>query len=824
MKQFLRVLLFCFCIPSLSIGQSIFSNPINGVNPNDSNPYTSGQIVSSDITVSGIGRGSGIFGINANNRYDARSWKSDELDSNTYFEFSLTPNPTKEIDFVSFVYTGQISENGPTRFALRSSVDGFTSDVGTVLATGATVSLSSSNFQNISSPITFRLYGWGANAGTGTFSVNDFEFRGIVSCVISSVPILTEIALPCLATSFELSWNESEDALDYFIDVATDSDFVNSLSGYQNKEIGNVLMESILGLKPGESCFVRLRSANSCGVSANSNTIRVSPVETIYNHGWSNGIPDRNKKVRFSSDFLIDSALEACSCQIDSGVAVKVESGSVLQLENELSVLGTASLTFENDASLVQVNDLAVNTGDIIYRRITAPMKNFDFTYWSSPVKNQVLNILSPNTFYDKYFSFADNKWVTENGNSTMNPAGKGFIIRVPKPNIAYANGEYWNGVDVYYKQQVQFVGMPYNGIINISVLEGQNNLIGNPYPSAVDADSFILKNASVLYGALYFWTHNSTATKTGNQYFYNSDDYATYNLTGGTRTAVEASTGGGFPSGKIAAGQSFFVGSKVAGSFEFNNAMRIFQPGLNNQFFKNEKTKERENVAKNRIWLNFTSAKGVFKQLLVGYIDGATNDLDDLYDGISFNGNSDVDFYSINKIKKLSIQGRALPFYELDSVPLGYKSKLGDTFTISIDQVDGLFNKRQIFLEDKSNGVIHNLGKSPYVFSTQNGEYNERFVLRYTSAKESVLKNDVFDNSKQQFEIAIQGNQLNFKSINVDLSTVFIYDLKGALLYQRTRIDNRQIVVSNLILKHQILIVKTVFGDNTSRTDKVFF
>ena len=824
MKQFLRGLLFCFFIPSLSIGQSIFSNPIDGVNPNDSNPYTIGQIVSPDITVSGIGRGSGIFGINANNRYDARSWKADELDSNTYFEFSLTPNPTKKIDFVSFVYTGQISENGPTRFAFRSSVDGFTSDVGTVLASGATVSLSSSSFQNISSTITFRLYGWGANAGTGTFSVNNFEFKGIVSCVIPNAPILTEITLPCLATSFELNWTESPDALDYFIDVATDSDFVNTLPEYQNKEIGNVHLESILGLKPGGTCFVRLRSANSCGVSVNSNTIKVTPVETIYNQGWSNGIPDRNKKIRFSSDFLIDSALKACSCQIDSGVAVKVESGSVLELENELSVLGTASLTFEDDASLVQVNDLAVNTGDIIYKRITAPMKNFDFTYWSSPVKNQVLNVLSPNTFYDKYFSFADNKWVTENGNSTMNPAGKGFIIRVPKPNIAYANGEYWNGTDIYYKQHVQFVGEPYNGIIRVSVLEGQNNLIGNPYPSAVDADSFILKNTSVLYGALYFWTHNSSATKTGNQYFYNSDDYATYNLTGGTRTALGALTGGGFPSGKIAAGQSFFVGSKVSGNFEFNNAMRVLEPEFNNQFFKKEKTKERVTVAKNRIWLNLTSTKGVFKQLLVGYINGATNDLDDLYDGISFNGNSNVDFYSINNIKKLSIQGRALPFCEVDSVPLGYKTALGDTFTISIDKVDGLFEKRQVFLEDKSNGVIHNLGKSPYIFSTQKGEYNERFVLRYISAEESVLKNDVFDNSNQHFEIGIQGNQLNFKAENVDLSEVFIYDLKGALLYQRSHIDNRQIVVPNLILKQQILIVKTVFEDNTSRTDKVLF
>jgi hypothetical protein len=40
----------------------------------------------------------------------------------------------------------------------------------------------------------------------------------------------------------------------------------------------------------------------------------------------------------------------------------------------------------------------------------------------------------------------------------------------------------------------------------------------------------------------------------------------------------------------------------------------------------------------------------GGFQQTLIGYITGATNEYDNVYDGVSFNGNAFIDFYSINR------------------------------------------------------------------------------------------------------------------------------------------------------------------------------
>ena len=176
---------FCFSVLmvltfSNAWAQSIFDNPITGTNPNTSNPYTIGQTVNANITASGIGRGSGITGSNTNNRYNASQWTTAAvIDLNDYFEFTLTPNTGISIGFTSFVYTGQASASGPVNFAFRSSLDGYTTDIGTATAAGTTIGLSAAAYQNIAAAITFRFYGWAATTSAGTFSINDFSFNGV---------------------------------------------------------------------------------------------------------------------------------------------------------------------------------------------------------------------------------------------------------------------------------------------------------------------------------------------------------------------------------------------------------------------------------------------------------------------------------------------------------------------------------------------------------------------------------------------------------------------------------------------------------------------
>jgi trimeric autotransporter adhesin len=161
----------------------IWTNPITDSNPSDSNPYTTGDVKNSNVTVSGISRGSGITASSAGNRFSASGWNSTSLDANDYFQFTITPVGGYQVSLTSFVYTSQASNTTGMSVAVRSSTDGYLNNIGAATITGTTIDLSGASFQNISSPITFRLYAWGAAASTTTFSVNDFAFNGTVSVI-----------------------------------------------------------------------------------------------------------------------------------------------------------------------------------------------------------------------------------------------------------------------------------------------------------------------------------------------------------------------------------------------------------------------------------------------------------------------------------------------------------------------------------------------------------------------------------------------------------------------------------------------------------------
>ena len=96
------------------------------------------------------------------------------------------------------------------------------------------------------------------------------------------------------------------------------------------------------------------------------------------------------------------------------------------------------------------------------------------------------------------------------------------------------------------------------NGNITVSLdysnVGNNYNLLGNPYPSAIDAEVFVRLNNSVLEGTLYFWTHNSVDTGQNT-----TNDYVFWNLSGGNvGSCGDCVT----PDGKIASGQGFFCAS----------------------------------------------------------------------------------------------------------------------------------------------------------------------------------------------------------------------------------------------------------------------
>lgn len=565
----------------------------------------------------------------------------------------------------------------------------------------------------------------------------------------------------------------------------------------------------ITELPPGTYKF----AVDACTILYSDDVV-IQSANTWNGSEWSNGTPGINDKIEFTQNYNLDVDLNGCSCTVSNGAVVTIPTGRTLTITNSVNV-DSGSLTLENNSSLVQKDNVA-NSGNITYIRTSPPIFQKDYLYWSTPVNPQKLVDVSPLTTASKYYGNDGTQWVQTNRESNM-VIGKGYIIRGPS--------NYTNTTKQAFT--ATFKGIPNNGNLEgESLAAGKSYLIGNPYPSALDADILLDQNR-MLNGTIYFWTHNTPAKTTATNQ-YSSDDYASYNLSGGVSAKSDkghsddpAKDKGVKPTGKIAAGQAFFVTTNAGGKVKYNNLMRV--GGANNgQFFKAENTAKETTIEKHRIWLNMTSATGAFKQLLVGYIEGATNDFESRYDGLTFNGNQYLDFYSITQENKYVIQGRALPFTDSDIVPLGYRSTVAGDFTIAIDEVDGNMSNQAIYIEDKTTGIVHDLRQSNYTFKTETGTFAERLVLRYKTGK--TLGTGDFEKVENGILVSSKNRSIHVVSSKENIKEVTVFDLTGKQLHTKKKVDNTELQIQNLPSSNQVLLVKVILANDFTATRKVIF
>jgi len=550
------------------------------------------------------------------------------------------------------------------------------------------------------------------------------------------------------------------------------------------------------------------------------------PAAITYNGTWS-GTPTATSSVIISSNLTLASDLNVCSCQVSGATTLTINSGSNLIVQTSLVVDPTANIIVKDKGSIVQVDDSATNIGKVNVFRNSKPMKLYDYTYWASPVQGWKLNELSPNTLNDKFYSFNPliNNWAVSLGGVDVMTPGKGYIVRAPQGwSLANATSGVYEGT---------FNGVPNTGLVPVTIQKGAGtmNLIGNPYPSAIDIDLFLTDpaNAGIVNGTVYLWTHNTAISSTlpgNNLYNYTADDYAKYNLTGGVTTATPAISGGIVPDGKIASGQGFFIEAATGlsnGTYtaSFKNSMRV--AGSNDRFYRVNQTtaaiSATNDIVKNRIWVNISNAQGAYNQILIGYLTGATDGYDTMYDGKPMATGNVLSMYSLIGTDTYSIQGRALPFAATDVVPLGYKTSVAGSYTIAIENFDGLFENQNVYLVDKLLNVTQNLKAGVYTFTTESGTFDNRFEIRYNDGTALATNNPM--TSTVDFTVYTNHKQVYLHSTKTMVS-VKIYDLLGREVYNAGNIYARDYKTPVLNLSNQVLIVKARFENNISASKKV--
>lgn len=583
-------------------------------------------------------------------------------------------------------------------------------------------------------------------------------------------------------------------------------------------------------VKTPTTATITLTGTNTPSGCFDTATVIFTVSTKTYNVGfWTPGGPPLNNGtenlVFNSGTYTSTGDLSACSCSV-TGATVTIANGHTVSLVNGLTVSG-GSMTFDSGASLLQTNPVT-NTGNIIYKRDSTPCFRYDYTYWSSPVASQTLIGLSPGTSASGFFDYNPTISFWQESNSALPMTiGKGYLVRVPSTFPVSPS--------LPINFTANFTGVPNNGTIPLSVVYNAPdglNLIGNPYPSALNAANLVTDpgfnvNGNFLGGTIYLWSHNTNLNMVTGQYEYN--DYAVWNILGGINTYASSSIGSGnmnAPTGNIAAGQGFFIKTIATGTAYFRNTMRTGgATNSNTNFYRNATNLNTANTdptatyEKHRIWLDISNEGNAYKQMLVGYIQDGTDGLDRLFDGEMVDNENRIVLYTKVEDKKLSIQGRGLTFTTDDIFALGYKATVADNYTINLSDYDGLFTGQAIYLEDTLLNVIHNLKESSYSFASDAGTFEERFVLRFTT--ETL---DVPTFNDESIVVYRNNRGVHISSGRVPMESVAIYDVTGRLVVSKNAINSTETSFTTLPQTQQVLLVKVTSQSGATITKKVLY
>lgn len=563
---------------------------------------------------------------------------------------------------------------------------------------------------------------------------------------------------------------------------------------------------------------------------------------------WSNGTgPDITSEAILNADYTTSSSIGSFSvCNlILNNADLLIADNTFIEIQNDISVDLDSSINIEPYGSIIQNNDLGsiINNGTMSVEKETAPMNNADeYTYWSSPVSGVTVDGTITQSNPNSHYTFNGQNFVDATAESENNNAqipGQDDIDdngddwqhiggnTIMQPGIGYAttisHSAYKNAPGLSAKQfKFSFNGDFNNGYYSVPIYRNDSekndinwNFVGNPYPSAIDADLFLESNGFIsndiagsgyIDGAIFLWSQNTLASNTanGNQTFnLSNNDYAVINLAG------EVAGGDGttpviiLPSGHrcIPSGQGFFVsmsdeasaalvsGDIYTTNIAFSNAMRIANTSANSTFFKTSNSKKTTTNTPNKLWLNMTSENGVFSQILISYLNGATNKDDGAsYDVTKF-PTEGCSMYSIleGSNKKYAIQAKSPSSLNItETTSLGFKTTIPipTLYTISIDHLQGnFFNTNSIYLKDKLLSSIHNLSHSNYSFSSEVGEFNNRFEVMLQNQALSTIDASL-DNNKFKI-IALDNHRVQFRTAaHLEIKNISIFDLSGRQVY----------------------------------------
>lgn len=169
--------------------------------------------------------------------------------ANAYMQFTITPNSGYEINIASIVLrmrrsnTGSPAGAGPTQWCLRSSLDGYATNLsaGTMTHNYANYSVPLTGFSMLPGAVTFRLFGYGvtvSSGGTSRFVLDNISIVG--SLFILPLQLLAPVASAEENGDIQIAWKADDitAGTKFCLQRSTDgSSFTNLYTAIENNQV-----------------------------------------------------------------------------------------------------------------------------------------------------------------------------------------------------------------------------------------------------------------------------------------------------------------------------------------------------------------------------------------------------------------------------------------------------------------------------------------------------------------------------------------------------------------------------------------------------------
>jgi hypothetical protein len=427
------------------------------------------------------------------------------------------------------------------------------------------------------------------------------------------------------------------------------------------------------------------------------------------------------------------------------------------------------STSNNNDYKVTDVfqNVAFLNTG---YDGTVSPLRNADYWIWK----------------FSKKTSGDYSQWQHVRQTGTIK-VGEGFTMKGPGTST------------IPDLQNYVFEGKPNNGDISLGINTGNDYLVGNPYPSALDANQFITDNDPTIGdglggidGTLYFWQHFGGGSHILAEYI---GGYATYSLAGGAPAPIMGPPPGIIkePGRYISVAQGFFVIAEADGNIQFNNGQRVFheEDPTSSMFIKPVNTKANEKSTsqqmadgRTKLRLGFNSVNTMHRQLLVTIDSLTTLGYDWGYDAPNIDNQIDDMFWLIDD-EKYVIQA----IHEMNehiALPFGLHLRNDGLNNITIDKLENTPEDLVVYVHDKELNSYHNLSQDDYEIFLLAGDYLNRFEITF-STNQALDIEDVKEKAKIEVFYSNEKKHIIIQNpVNTLVKSIELYNVLGQSIFKR--------------------------------------